>query len=444
MSPHNPTPHDSSRDPRHAEAVALCRRLIDRGYDTMLAGGCVRDRLLGLSPKDFDLATTASPKQTMQILRAMGCRAIPTGIKHGTVTCATPIQNIEITTLRTDVKCDGRHARVAFTGSFDRDAQRRDFTVNALFEDVDGHLHDFVGGLQDLTDRRLRFVGDARRRIAEDYLRIIRYFRFLSRLGWAEDPAALEIIRDAKEGLRSLSRERIVAELDALLRGTHAPEMVRLMEQCGVWKVIFEWYTQPAAELVLALGMLRHGQQPHHQQLRWFCLASIPAADPVRNAVARWAPWPVRRRDRRLWRLLAEILSGHGGPWRQLTRILALARQPGFDASTAMVSLAWLFPLLKQPIPWAAMTVLRGLRARKRLPPVGELVKPLPPRQRKRAVDALEIAYCLNQWQNPEEAWTLVERHFEPLAERLRRFGLELSPSRPQSHAAKPPSGQDQ
>ena len=148
------------------------------GEETRLVGGAVRDLALGLPLGDFDLATTAPPEVTMKRARAAGFKVAPTGLKHGTVTVIVDGLPIETTTLREDIETDGRHAKVRFGRDFAQDARRRDFTINALSLDRDGFVHDYTGGLADLGARRVRFIGDARSRIREDFLRSLRFFRF--------------------------------------------------------------------------------------------------------------------------------------------------------------------------------------------------------------------------------------------------------------------------
>ena len=169
-------------EPRYQEARKICSLMDGQGFPTRLAGGCVRDLILGQSPKDIDLATSADPRTARRLLKECGYRVLPTGLKYGTQTIVTPIQAIEITTLRSDVSCDGRHAQVDFSVGFEEDAKRRDFTINALYQDGGGQIYDYVGGRADLENSVLRFVGDPKARIREDYLRILRYFQiFLPR-----------------------------------------------------------------------------------------------------------------------------------------------------------------------------------------------------------------------------------------------------------------------
>ncbi len=183
-------------------------------------GGCVRDALLGDDdPKvDLDIATPLLPGEVMKRLEADGIKAIPTGIEHGTVTAIVDGRPFEITTLRKDIVCDGRHAEVEFTDDFERDAARRDFTINAMSADRRGRLVDYFGGVADLEAGRIRFVGDAETRVREDYLRILRFFRFYARFGRPPaDHEALAACRAEAAGLARLSGERIRVEMLKLL-----------------------------------------------------------------------------------------------------------------------------------------------------------------------------------------------------------------------------------
>ena len=184
-----------------------------------LVGGAVRDGLLGLEVSDIDLATRLLPQEVMSRLETAGIKVVPTGINHGTVTAVIDHRPVEITTLRRDVSTDGRRATIAYTDDWCADASRRDFTINALYAEPDsGAVHDYFGGLEDLEHRRVRFIGDPRQRIAEDHLRILRYFRFLARFGnLPPDEAAYAACVDMANSLMALSRERIADELMKLL-----------------------------------------------------------------------------------------------------------------------------------------------------------------------------------------------------------------------------------
>jgi poly(A) polymerase len=206
------------------------------GAETRLVGGCVRDALLGQPSADIDLATTLRPDAILAAARrAPGLKAIPTGIAHGTVTLVTEDGPIEVTTLREDVETDGRHAVVRFGEDFHRDAERRDFTINALSLDAEGRLHDTVGGLADLLAGRVRFIGDPATRIREDALRILRFFRFHARFGLGEpDRPALAASVAARDTLARLSRERVRAEFLKLLAARNSPAMVGVLSGTGL------------------------------------------------------------------------------------------------------------------------------------------------------------------------------------------------------------------
>lgn len=203
-------------------------------------GGCVRDAVLGRPVGDVDIATVLVPDETMKALAAAGIRAEPTGLAHGTITAVVEGHGYEITSLRRDVATDGRRAVVAFTTDWDEDASRRDFRLNALYLEPDGTLHDPTGaGLADARAGRIVFVGDAHARIREDYLRILRFYRFWAGYGrGAPDPEAASACVDLKDGLSSLSAERIAKELLKLLAADDPRAVVRLMAASGVLSIL--------------------------------------------------------------------------------------------------------------------------------------------------------------------------------------------------------------
>jgi tRNA nucleotidyltransferase/poly(A) polymerase len=205
------------------------------GEETRLVGGCVRDALLGGASSDIDLATTLLPDATMARAAAAGLKAIPTGFDHGTVTVVASGRPFEVTTLREDIDTDGRHAVVRFGRDFARDAERRDFTINALSLRADGAVADTTNGLDDLAAGRVRFIGEAATRIAEDSLRILRFFRFHARFGrGAPDETGLRACIAAQGAIEGLSRERVRAELLKLLLAPGAVEAIALMERAGI------------------------------------------------------------------------------------------------------------------------------------------------------------------------------------------------------------------
>ncbi|MFP3944596.1 MAG: CCA tRNA nucleotidyltransferase [Alphaproteobacteria bacterium] len=200
------------------ETRAVMEALTKEGGRARFVGGCVRNALLGRPVDDVDIATTHSPEEVIRLLKEAGLKAVPTGVEHGTVTAVSNGTPFEVTTLRKDVATDGRRAVVAFTDDWAEDAQRRDFTMNALYLEADGTLHDYVGGIEDAKAGRVRFIGDARARIREDYLRILRLFRFHAWYGADEpDARALEAASGLRGGLKKLSGERVQKELLKLL-----------------------------------------------------------------------------------------------------------------------------------------------------------------------------------------------------------------------------------
>jgi poly(A) polymerase len=203
-------------------------------------GGAVRDTLLGLDVSDVDCATSLPPEESVRRIKAAGIKAVPTGIAHGTITAVLPSGPIEVTTLRRDVSTNGRHAVVAFTDDWHEDAARRDFTINALSaEPGNGAIHDYFGGMADLEQGRVRFIGMPLQRIAEDHLRILRFFRFHARFGkGAPDQAALAACIDRANDLMALSRERIADELLKLLKVADPGPTISLMFENGIFAPI--------------------------------------------------------------------------------------------------------------------------------------------------------------------------------------------------------------
>lgn len=239
---------------------AVVEALQAEGAGVRFVGGCVRDALAGRIVRDIDLATPDPPEQVMALLRRAGLKAVPTGLAHGTVTAVSGHRPFEITTLRHDVESFGRHARVAFTGDWRADAARRDFTFNALSLEPGGRLHDYFGGAADLEAGRVRFVGAARQRIAEDYLRLLRYFRFLAYYGrGAPDPEALEAAAEAAPNLTRLSGERVRAELFRLLE---APDPVPVLRLMGEHRILAAELPEAGESLTLQRLLPLEGEGP--------------------------------------------------------------------------------------------------------------------------------------------------------------------------------------
>ena len=217
--------------------------------DTRMVGGCVRNALIGVPCGDIDIATKLLPQEVMKRLKAAGLKVIPTGIDHGTVTAVADKQGFEITTLRRDVATDGRRAVIAYTDDWAEDARRRDFTMNTLFADLSGKVYDPLGqGVRDLERRKIVFVGDPAERIKEDYLRVLRFFRFHGKYGkGAPDRAALRACAAASRNLKTLSKERVTQEILKILEVAKCPPVLSLMRANGLLKdVIAAGYEETA------------------------------------------------------------------------------------------------------------------------------------------------------------------------------------------------------
>ena len=228
-----------------AATGAVLRAFSAAGVEARFVGGAVRDALLGRpaagsgGEADIDIATPASPERVIDLLQKSGIKVVPTGLAHGTVTAVVPPRHFEITTLRRDVETFGRRARVAFDADWAADAARRDFTINAIFLSPDGTIDDPVGGLADLRARRVRFVGDPATRIAEDVLRLLRYYRFEARFGSGTgDPQARAACRAAVHLLPTLSAERVAQELAKLLETSNPIAALQMMQEDGVLSVV--------------------------------------------------------------------------------------------------------------------------------------------------------------------------------------------------------------
>jgi poly(A) polymerase len=234
---------------------AIVAALSDGNDDLRIVGGAVRDSLLGLQVSDIDLATKLLPNLVIDRLESGRIKAIPTGIDHGTITAVALGQTFEITTLRRDVSTDGRRATVTFSKDWKEDGARRDFTINALYADpVSGEVFDYFGGVEDLKSHSLRFIGDPAQRIAEDHLRILRYFRFLARFGSDQtDEAALIACRDAAKSLMALSRERIASELLKIMDTAKPVFAVSLMIDNGIFASFLPEISDDAAFLLQRL-----------------------------------------------------------------------------------------------------------------------------------------------------------------------------------------------
>jgi poly(A) polymerase len=245
---------------KRRETQAVFAALAAKGYAVRAVGGAVRNALLERPVVDVDIATTARPEEVMAAAGEAGLSAVPTGIAHGTITVIAERVPYEVTTLRRDVETHGRHATVAFTDDWAADARRRDFTINALYCSADGEVFDPLGGAADIAARRVRFIGDARERICEDYLRILRFFRLTAEYGvGAPDAEGLAACVLERDGIARLSAERIRQELLRLLVALRGPELVRSMLDYGLLPLVLGLAPRPTllrwfADLESALG----------------------------------------------------------------------------------------------------------------------------------------------------------------------------------------------
>ncbi|WP_061931614.1 CCA tRNA nucleotidyltransferase [Aureimonas sp. AU22] len=272
---------DWIRDPALQTILAA---LSAAGEEARVVGGAIRNTLMGREITDVDVATTTTPAETIARVEAAGLRAVPTGVEHGTVTVVADGRPFEVTTLRRDVETDGRHARVLFGRDWGADAARRDFTINALYCDAGGEILDLVGGLADIESGTLRFIGDAGHRIEEDYLRILRFFRFFAWYGRGRpDGEGLRASSRLKEGLDRLSAERIWNELRKLLGAPDPARALLWMRQAGVLSRVLPESEKWGIDAI-------HGFVETERLYGW-------APDPIRRLEAIVPPDAARLRD---------------------------------------------------------------------------------------------------------------------------------------------------
>jgi len=223
--------------------------------EARIVGGAVRDMLAGCKVADVDFASPLPPERVMARVKAAGLKVAPTGLAHGTVTVVARGVGFEVTTLRRDLETDGRHAVVAFTDDWREDASRRDFTINAMSATRDGEIFDYFGGREDLAAGRVRFVGQAAARIAEDYLRVLRFFRFFARYGrGAPDAEAVAAIRALREGVKTLSAERVWSEMKLILRAQDPCPALALMHETGVLALVLPGADVAGVQALVAKG----------------------------------------------------------------------------------------------------------------------------------------------------------------------------------------------
>lgn len=222
--------------------ISLLSIFKENGFEGRIVGGYVRDMILGNESTDVDVATDAMPDDVIRIFQKHNAKIIETGIKHGTVTVILNGFSAEITTLRRDDVTDGRHAQVSFSDDFKEDAKRRDFTINAIYMDLDGKIYDYFNGINDLHVKNLRFIGNPRDRILEDYLRILRFFRFAAKLDFdiSREIKILDCIKDMSPNLQKISKERIRSEIFKILESRKSLRILKIMHDVGVLHFCFE------------------------------------------------------------------------------------------------------------------------------------------------------------------------------------------------------------
>ena len=238
-------------------AQALLGALEAESHQAYFVGGCVRNALLGLPVKDIDVATSARPEVVIKIAKALGFKPVPTGLEHGTVTIIGKGSVLEVTTFRKDIETDGRHAVVAFSNQLEDDAARRDFRTNALYADRSGTVTDPTGGVADIEARKICFVGAPDQRIREDYLRIVRLFRFAAQLGFGAegiDPLAAQAAARLSYGLRHVSIERQTSEIMKLLESDELMDTLHLMQETGVLARILSGVSLPVLQRFVDFG----------------------------------------------------------------------------------------------------------------------------------------------------------------------------------------------
>lgn len=324
-----------------ADVQAVCAMLTDAGHQALFVGGCVRNALLGEAASDIDISTDARPDRVLALAQKAGLKSVPTGIDHGTVTVIANGHPFEVTTFRRDVETDGRRAVVAFADDVEDDAHRRDFTMNALYATPDGAVLDPLGGLPDLRARRVRFIDEAEARIREDYLRILRYFRFHAWYGDQSkgfDPDALAACAALSDGLETLSKERIGSEVKKLLAAPDPAPSVATMAQSGVLARILPGSDPRALPILVALQA--DAGLPADPITRLAAVTGEDASDLLR----------LSREEARRLSQLREAASGASPPE-------ALGYKFGSDTASNVVLLRAALLETPPPIDWHARAV---------------------------------------------------------------------------------------
>ena len=354
---------------KDADLQRLLSALNAGGEEARIAGGAVRNALLGEAVADVDIATTTPPEETIRRAEAAGFKTIPTGIEHGTITVIAGRRPFEVTTLRADVETDGRRAKVIFGRDWKADAERRDFTINALYAEADGIVVDLIGGLADLESRMLRFIGDAEARIREDYLRILRFFRFFAWYGSGRpDAEGLKACARLKDGLDQLSAERVWSELKKLLAAPDPSRALLWMRQTGVLSKVLPESEKWGIDAI-------HGLVAAERDLGWAADAMLrleaivpPDAKRMQVLAERLRLSNVEAERLKLWALAPKIEPGSSESdlARKLYRCgrqpivdrlrlaLASARARASESNDALVEAGGYSRLLKFAAKWTA------------------------------------------------------------------------------------------
>jgi poly(A) polymerase len=341
--------------------------LLNHDGEARVVGGAVRNSLMGLPVSDMDIATTLLPEAVQARAEAAGIKCVPTGIKHGTVTLVVDGHPYEVTTLRRDVETDGRHAQVAFTDDWRADAERRDLTINALYADKNGLVHDYVGGVEDIGKQNIRFIGNASERIAEDHLRILRFFRFFAHYGRGRpDAEGIKASATAKAKIKTLSAERIWAEMKKLLSAKDPFRALLWMRTAGVLTVVLpeteKWGIDFTPGLIEAEG--RFGWKPD-PMLRLSAIiptdverieamaARLKLSTAERAALTDYAEFPPIGDDMSGAQLdLLLYRHGNNGAIGRLKMALAKASAGGDEDAETLAKVGRLSALLDRSIKW--------------------------------------------------------------------------------------------